>query len=184
MILAVREAGAHDLGAAHAIYAHHALHGFGTFDETPPSLTSFEQKWRDNVASGLPWLVAVEDGDVAGYAYASPFRPRTGYRYTVEDSVYIRDDRRGRGIGSALLSPLLQRCETLGVRQVVAVIGDSKNAGSIALHRKAGFAHAGTMAAVGFKLDRWVDIVFMQRPLNGGDTTPPPPRGAWHLPKP
>ncbi len=182
MSIAVREAGAHDLGAAHAIYSHHVLHGFGTFDETPPALTSFEQKWRDNVATGLPWLVAVEDGDVAGYAYASPFRPRTGYRYTVEDSVYIRDDRRGRGIGWALLSPLVQRCEALGVRQMVAVIGDSKNAGSIALHQKAGFAHAGTMTSVGFKLNRWVDIVFMQRPLNGGDATPPPARGAWRLP--
>jgi L-amino acid N-acyltransferase YncA len=183
MSLAVREAEARDVGAAHSIYSHHVLHGFGTFDETPPSLASFDQKWRDNSATGLPWLVAVEDDDVVGYAYASPFRPRTGYRYTVEDSVYVRDDLRGRGIGAALLSPLLERCEALGVRQVVAVIGDSQNADSIALHRRAGFAHAGTMTAVGFKLNRWVDIVFMQRELNGGNATPPPPYGAWRLPR-
>jgi L-amino acid N-acyltransferase YncA len=182
MTPAIREGETRDVGAALAIYSHYVLHGFGTFDEAPPSLASFEQKFRDNFAAGLPWLVAVEDGFVLGYAYASPFRPRTGYRYTVEDSVYVREDCRGRGIGMALLGPLIQRCETLGVRQIVAVIGDSKNAGSIALHRRAGFSHAGTMPSVGYKLDRWVDIVFMQRALNGGDATPPPQRGAWHLP--
>jgi phosphinothricin acetyltransferase len=178
----IRAAEARDIAAVHAIYSHHVLHGFGTFDEVPPTLSAFEAKWRDNAATGLPWLVATEASDVVGYAYASPFRPRTGYRYTVEDSVYVRDDRRGRGIGAALLRPLIGACEGLGVRQVVAVIGDSKNAGSIALHAKAGFTHGGTMTSVGYKLGRWVDIVFMQRALNGGDRSPPPPQGAWRLP--
>jgi len=181
MTIAVRGAEARDVAAIHAIYSHHVLHGFGTFDETPPSLSSFESKWRDNCATGLPWLVATDADEIVGYAYASPFRPRTGYRYTVEDSVYVRDDRRGHGIGTILLAPLLQHCERAGARQVIAVIGDSKNAGSIALHRKAGFAHVGTMKSVGFKLNRWVDIVFMQRALNEGDTSQPPLQGAWHF---
>lgn len=182
MSLSVRDANAEDMAAVHAIYSHHVKHGFGTFDEAPPPLADYEAKWRDVTAMGLPWLVAVEAGDVVGFAYASAFRPRTGYRYTLEDSVYIRDDRRGRGVGLALLTPLIERCVSIGARQLVAVIGDSENAGSIALHRKAGFAHAGTVKAVGFKLGRWVDIVFMQRALNGGDGSLPPAQGAWRIP--
>ncbi|MBP6015002.1 MAG: N-acetyltransferase [Alphaproteobacteria bacterium] len=175
----VRDADVRDLPALHAIYSHHVLHGFGTFDEVPPSLTAFEEKWRAVVDAGLPWLVAEGEGEVLGYAYASIFRPRTGYRYTIEDSVYIRDDQRGHGLGTALLRPLISRCEATGARQVVAVIGDSKNTGSIALHRKAGFREAGTLASVGYKFGRWVDIVFMQRTLNGGDAVPPTGPGAW-----
>lgn len=182
MTLIVRDANDSDMAAVHAIYAHHVRHGFGTFDEVPPPLGAYERKWREVVDAGLAWLVAVYGGEVVGFAYASVFRPRTGYRYTVEDSVYVRDDRRGRGVGSALLAPLIGRCETAGARQVVAVIGDSENTGSIALHSRAGFTHAGTMRAVGFKLGRWVDIVMMQKALNGGDTTVPPPAGAWGLP--
>jgi phosphinothricin acetyltransferase len=174
----VRDANAADIAAVHAIYAHHVSHGFGTFDEVPPSLGEYEAKWRGVVEAGLAWLVAVEANDVVGFAYASPFRPRTGYRYTVEDTVYVRDDRRGRGVGTALLPPLIARCEAAGARQVVAVIGDSQNAGSIALHAKAGFEHAGTMKSVGFKLGRWIDVVLMQRSLGGGDETPPPAQGA------
>lgn len=175
----VRDADVRDLAALHAVYSHHVLHGFGTFDEVPPSLTEFEEKWRAVVDAGLPWLVAERGGEVVGYAYASIFRPRTGYRYTIEDSVYIRDDQRGRGVGTALLVPLISRCEATGARQVVAVIGDSKNAGSIALHRKAGFREAGALASVGYKFGRWVDIVFMQRTLNGGDAAQPTGPGAW-----
>jgi L-amino acid N-acyltransferase YncA len=182
MTLRIREATAGDMPAVHAIYAHHVLHGFGTFDETPPDLAAIDEKWRGVVASGLPWLVAEDAGAVVGFAYASAFRPRTGYRYSVEDSVYIRDDQRGQGIGLALLEQLIPRCEALGARQVIAVIGDSQNAGSIALHRKCGFAHAGTIKAVGHKLGRWVDIVMMQRALNGGDETAPPARAAWRMP--
>jgi L-amino acid N-acyltransferase YncA len=182
MSVSVRDASADDIAAIHAIYAHHVNHGFGTFDETPPTLDAYEAKWREGVAMELPWLVGVEGRDVVGFAYAAPFRPRTGYRYTLEDSVYVRDDRRGRGIGSALLLPLVERCIARGARQLVAVIGDSGNVGSIALHRKAGFEHAGTVKAVGFKLGRWVDIVFMQRALNGGDGSLPPAQGAWRFP--
>jgi L-amino acid N-acyltransferase YncA len=179
MSLEIRDAAAADMPAVQAIYAHHVLNGFGTFDEIPPDLAAMEHKWRGVAAHGLPWLVAVEAGAVVGYAYGTPFRPRSGYRYSVEDSVYVRNDRRGAGIGAALLKPLIGRFEALGVRQVVAVIGDSQNAGSIAVHRKCGFQHAGTIKGVGYKLGRWVDIVLMQRALNGGESCPPPVDGAW-----
>lgn len=181
MSLVVRDAVAADMAALQAIYAHHVLHGFGTFDEIAPPVEAMEEKWRGVVDAGLPWLVATDDDTVVGYAYASIFRPRTGYRYTIEDSVYIRDDQRGRGVGTALLMPLVARCEATGARQLVAVIGDSGNAGSIALHRKAGFQDAGVLRSVGFKHGRWVDIVFMQRALNGGAAAPPSVEHAWRL---
>lgn len=181
MTIAVRDATLADVPTFHAIYAHHVRHGFGTFDEVPPSFAEYEDKVRGILATGLPWLAAEIGGEVAGFAYGSPFRPRSGYRYTVEDSVYIRDDKRGAGVGSALLSRLVERLTVLQVRQVVAVIGDSQNAGSIALHRKAGFAHAGTIKAIGYKLGRWVDVVMMQRALNGGDTSTPPSSLPWRL---
>jgi phosphinothricin acetyltransferase len=179
MSLEVRDGEAADVPQVHAIYAHHVLHGFGTFDEVPPDLSAIDEKWRGVAASGLPWIVADDAGVVAGFAFASIFRPRAAYRYSVEDSVYVRDDRRGRGIGAMLLKRLIARCEAAGARQVIAVIGDSKNTGSIALHRKAGFDHSGVIKGAGFKLGRWVDIVMMQRALNGGDSTAPPPHGAW-----
>jgi phosphinothricin acetyltransferase len=175
----VRDAIAGDMPAIHAIYVHHVAHGFGTFDETSPGLSEITEKWRGIADVGLPWLVAADGRDVVGFAYAAPFRPRSGYRYTLEDSVYVRDDRRGRGVGRRLLSPLVARCEALGARQLLAVIGDSQNAGSIALHAAAGFTHMGTIKSVGFKLGRWVDVVFMQRALNGGDESPPPDHLPW-----
>ena len=179
MTVHVRDATNGDIGALRDIYAHHVLHGLGTFDEVPPRVADFEGKWRSSLTHGLSWRVATDAGAVVGFAYASLFRPRPGYRYTVEDSVYIRDDWRKRGAGSALLAPLLQRCEALGVRQVVAVIGDSGNAGSIGLHAKHGFAHAGTVVGAGFKFGRWVDIVLMQRALNGGASGTPPDGAGW-----
>jgi L-amino acid N-acyltransferase YncA len=179
MSLAVRNATAGDIAALQAIYAHHVLHGLGTFDEVPPSVAEFEAKWRTSLTHGLSWLVAIDSGLPAGFAYASLFRPRPGYRYTVEDSVYVRDDCRGRGIGSALLPPLIERCRAIGIRQVVAVIGDSRNAGSIRLHRKAGFEHAGTITGAGYKFGRWVDIVLMQLSLNGGAVGTPPEGAGW-----
>jgi phosphinothricin acetyltransferase len=178
----IRDATALDVPALAAIYAHHVLHGFGTFDAVPPTIAEFDATWRGIVALGLPFLVADVHGEVVGYSYASQFRPRPGYRYTIEDSVYIRDDQRGHGIGSALLGPLLARCEAVGARQVVAVIGDSLNAGSIGLHRKFGFDHSGTVRSAGFKHGRWVDIVMMQKATNGGDRTLPPATGAWVVP--
>lgn len=182
MTLEIRDAAVADMQSLHAIYTHHVLHGFGTFDETPPSLGEFEDKWRGIVACGLSWLVASAEGGIVGYAYASPFRPRSGYRYSVEDSVYIRDEWRGKGAGKALLRPLIARCEAVGARQVLAVIGDSENAASIALHRNHGFEHAGTIKGVGYKLGRWVDVVMMQRPLNGGNKSQPTGAGPWRAP--
>lgn len=179
MTLSVRDVAPGDIAALQAIYAHHVLHGLGTFDEVPPSVEAFGEKWRASLTHGLSWLVASDRGAPVGFAYASLFRPRKGYRYTVEDSVYIRDDYRRKGVGSALLAPLIVRCEALGVRQLVAVIGDSGNAGSIGLHAKHGFTHAGTVAGAGFKFGRWVDIVLMQRALNGGANGIPAGDAGW-----
>ena len=177
--LQIRDTLEGDAADLHAIYAHYVLHGFGTFEEEPPGVPSFEDKIRTIAAYGLPFLTAERDGEIIGYAYASPFRPRSGYRYSVEDSVYVRDDQRGHGIGLQLLQALIPRCEQLGTRQIVAVIGDSQNTASIGTHARAGFEHAGLVRGVGYKLGRWVDIVMMQKTLNGGVETPPPPRGAW-----
>ena len=177
--IAIRDALERDIPKLHDIYAHYVLTGFGTFEEVPPGAPAFVEKWRDIVGHGLPWLVAERDGEAVGYAHASPFRPRTGYRYSVEDSVYVRNDRRGGGIGLKLLLALIPRCEVLGTRQIVAVIGDAQNTPSIKTHARAGFEHAGTVRGVGYKLGRWVDIVMMQKSLNGRVETPPPARGAW-----
>lgn len=165
----IRPAVQTDAEALAAIYGHAVLHGFGTFEETPPPAQEMAARWGNIVGRGLPYLVAEDDGRVVGYAYASPFRPRRGYRFTVEDSVYVAPDAGGRGIGRAMLSEVLAACEALGVRQVAAVIGDSGNAASIALHRSLGFVDAGVGRSFGFKHGRWVDIVFMQKALNGGD---------------
>lgn len=128
---------------------------------------------REIQGLGLPYLVAEQDGRVLGYSYAGPFRPRPGYRFTVEDSVYVAPEAVGRGVGRAVLASVIQACEAFGVRQVVAVIGDSGNAASIGLHRALGFADAGVGRSLGFKHGRWVDIVWMQKSLNGGDQTAP-----------
>lgn len=164
----IRAATTADADALAAIYGHHVLHGFGTFEETPPSPAEMEQRRLGVVAYGLPYLVAEEAGHVLGYAYAAPFRARAAYRYTVEDSIYVAPGAQGRGVGRALLSAVLEHCEAMGLRQVLAVIGDSGNAGSIGLHRALGFEPAGVGRNVGFKHGRWVDIVWMQKALNGG----------------
>ena len=169
----VRDATRADAGAVAAIYGHHVLHGFGTFEEIPPSDTDMAARIAAVLAYGLPYLVAEEDGRVIGFAYASPFRPRAAYRYTAEDSVYIDPDHLGRGVGKALVAEIIARCEAMGLRQLLAVIGDSANAGSIALHRSLGFKDAGMGRAVGFKHGRWVDTVWMQRPLGAGDADIP-----------
>lgn len=169
----IRAATSDDAGALAAIYGHHVLHGFGTFEEEPPSPAEMETRRAAVVAKGLPYLVAEDGGQVLGFAYAAPFRPRAAYRYTVEDSVYIAPEAVGRGVGKAVLSAAIGACEALGVRQVVAVIGDSGNAASIGLHRSLGFVDAGVGRSFGFKHGRWVDIVWMQKSLNGGDETAP-----------
>jgi len=169
----VRAAHAADAEALAAIYGHHAENGFGTFEEAAPSPAEMAERMAAITARGLPYFVAEIDGRVAGFAYAGPFRTRAAYRYTVEDSVYIAPDRQRHGVGKALLTAVIAACQTLGLRQMVALIGDSGNAGSIGLHRSCDFMHAGVMNAVGYKAGRWVDVVIMRRPLNGGDSLPP-----------
>jgi phosphinothricin acetyltransferase len=173
----IRAATASDADALAAIYGHHVRHGFGTFEEEPPSPAEMETRRAAVADRGLPYLAAEADGEVLGFAYAAPFRPRQAYRYTVEDSVYIAPEAIGRGVGRAVLSAVIEACEALGVRQVVAVIGDSQNAASIGLHRALGFEPAGVGRSFGFKLGRWVDIVWMQKALNGGDQRPPDSAG-------
>lgn len=179
MSLLVRAAEAQDIPELATIYDHQVLHGFGTFEEVPPGTAAFASKWDGVCRLGLPFLVATDGARIAGYAYASPFRPRTGYRYTIEDSIYVRHDMHGRGVGSLLMSHLLPACAATGARQLIAVIGDSRNAGSIGVHAKFGFVHAGTIPGAGFKLGRWVDLVFMHKALNGGNETLPQGPGAW-----
>lgn len=179
MRLQVRHAQAQDIPALAAIYDHQVLHGFGTFEEVPPGPDALHAKWENMRRRGLPFIVASDGTDIAGYAHASPFRPRSGYRFTIEDSIYVHHDMHGRGIGSLLMSHLLPACEATGARQVIAVIGDSLNEGSIGVHRKFGFTHAGTIPGAGFKLGRWVDLVFMHKALNGGTDSLPAGPGAW-----
>lgn len=169
----VRPSTTQDAAALAEIYGHHVLHGFGTFEEVPPTIQDMAARRQAIVERGLPYLVAEDAGQVLGFAYAGPFRPRAAYRYTVEDSVYVSPDAVGRGVGKAVLSAVLKECESFGVRQVIAVIGDSQNAGSIGLHTALGFEHAGIGKGFGWKHGRWVDIVWMRKALNGGDATAP-----------
>lgn len=173
----IRAATSGDAPALAAIYGHHCCHGLGTFEEQAPSAEEMAARRAAVQARGLPYLVAEIDGEVAGFAYAGPFRPRAAYRYTVEDSVYLAPGRLGQGIGKALLTRVIADCEALGLRQMVAVIGDSENAASIGLHRSLGFTHQGVGRNFGYKLGRWVDIVWMQRTLNEGAATAPNAEG-------
>ena len=173
----IRPAVETDAAALAAIYAHHVLHGFGAFEEVPPTPEDMDDRRRAVTVHGLPWLVAEDGGRVLGYAYAAPFRPRAAYRYTVEDSVYVAPDAQGRGVGKTMLAQVLKECEALGLRQAIAVVGDSANAASIALHAALGFAHLGVARSVGFKHGRWVDVVWMQKSLNGGDVGAPDAAG-------
>lgn len=172
----VRDALESDIPAIRAIYAHHVLHGLASFEEEAPDETEMLRRFRGFRDAGFPYLAAELGGELAGYAYAGQYRPRPGYRYSVEDSVYMRDGMSGKGIGRALLSALLARCTEAGFRQMVAIIGDSANHGSIGLHKALGFATVGTIRSVGFKHGRWVDSVLMQRALGEGDSTLPPAR--------
>ncbi len=171
--LVLRTARHEDIGAITGIYAHHVLHGFGTFEEVPPRPDQMAQRMGAILKYGLPYTVAVRDGQVLAYAYASPFRLRGAYRYTVEDSIYVAPEAVGTGVGKALLGSVLNDCTALGLRQVIAVIGDSENAGSIGLHRALGFEMMTTLKGVGYKHGRWVNSVWMQKPLNGGTDSAP-----------
>ncbi len=171
----IREAGEDDLPAIQAIYAHHVLHGLGSFEEVPPDLAEMRRRWSALRACGYPYLVASLRDAVVGYAYVGPYRPRPAYRYCIESSVYVAPDQARRGIGRALLGALIERATAAGYRRMVAVIGDSTNHASIRLHKALGFEEAGLLPSVGFKFGRWVDSVTLQRPLGEGDRTLPPP---------
>ena len=169
----VRPALPADLHAVQAIYSHHVLKGLATFEEVPPTVEEMTSRYREVTGKGLPWLVAQYGDRVVGYGYCTLYRTRSAYRHSLEDSVYVLQEMHGRGIGSAILMELIGRCEALGYRQLIAVIGDSSHAASINVHAKAGFLRVGTLRSVGFKFGRWVDTVLMQRPLGPGDGNSP-----------
>lgn len=173
MILVIRPATLADVPAITAIYAHAVKCGTASFEIDPPDEREMTARFRALIEGGFPYLVAESDGAVRGYTYAGPYRARIAYRYTLENSVYVAPDCHRQGIGHALMDELLSQAAALGFRQMIAVIGDSGQAASIALHRAAGFEMVGTFAAVGFKFGRWLDTVLMQRPLGNGATTLP-----------
>lgn len=169
--LTVRPAHADDLSAVTAIYAHHVRHGAASFELEPPDLAEMRRRYEAIRALGWPYLVAERGGEVAGYAYAALYRTRPAYRFTAEDSVYVRHDLGGQGIGAQLMPALIEACAAAGIRQLIAVIGDSANQGSVRLHEKFGFAFIGVLPAVGWKFGRWVDSVLMQRAIGEGSAT-------------
>ena len=169
----LRDSTAADVAACAGIYREAVRNGTGTFELDEPDDAEMDRRRDAILAQGLPWLVAERAGQVLGYAYANQFRPRRAYRFCVEDSIYLAPDARGHGVGKLLLAELIGRCERLGIRQMLAVIGDSANAGSISLHRACGFQPTGTFEAAGWKFDRWLDVVTMQRRLGVGADAPP-----------
>lgn len=173
LTLTIRDSEPQDAGAIQSIYAHHVASGRASFELTAPDLAEIRRRRDDVLANGFPYLVAEAAGRVIGYAYANFFRTRPAYRFTVENSIYIAHDAIGQGAGRRLLLALIERCEALGCRQMIAVIGDSGNTGSIALHAACGFRFAGVLRSSGWKLDQWTDTVLMQRALGLGDHTPP-----------
>ena len=163
-----------DIPAITAIYRHHVLHGTGTFEIDPPSEQDMIARRADVLSRGLPYLVAErDDGQIQGFSYANWFKPRPAYRFSAEDSIYVADSARGQGVGRLLLQALCAQAQAAGVRKLLAVIGDSGNAGSIGVHRAAGFSEIGIMRSMGWKFDRWLDIVLMEKTLGEGDSTPP-----------
>ncbi len=171
--LVIRPSTAADLPAITAVYAWNVANGTGTFELEAPDSAEMARRRDDVLSKGLPWLVAERAGRVLGYAYANHFRPRRAYRFCLEDSIYLADEARGQGVGRLLLAELLARCEAAGARQMLAVIGDSANAGSIGVHRTLGFEHTGILRAAGWKFGRWLDVVLMQKALGRGDASEP-----------
>lgn len=162
-----------DMSAIGSIYRRHVLEGLATFEEVPPDVDEMARRFTGVTSRGLPWLVAEAGGRIVGYAYAGPFRDRSAYRFSVEDSIYLDAAAQGQGLGTRMLEGLIARSEAAGARQMLAVIGDSANAGSIGVHRRCGFEHVGIFRDVGLKFGRWVDTVMMQRPLGEGGRTLP-----------
>ena len=172
-IMDIRAAALPDLPEIQAIYAHHVLHGAGTFEETPPSIEEMTARFHAITGRGWSYLVMADATGVVGYAYYAQFRDRSAYRFCAENSIYVRDDVRGQGVGKALVARLLADAEAAGFRQMIAVIGDSENVGSIGVHSSLGFQKVGTLRASGLKFGRWIDTVYMQRPLGLGETDVP-----------
>ena len=162
-----------DIDAITLIYAHHVLHGTGTFEVDPPSVQDMRARRAEVLARGLPWLIAESDNQVSGFAYCNWFKPRPAYRFSAEDSIYLAPHANGQGLGRALLAELATQAGRAGVRKLIAGIGDSGNTGSIGVHRALGFQHVGVLASCGWKFDRWLDVVLMERSLGLGDTTSP-----------
>jgi L-amino acid N-acyltransferase YncA len=169
----IRDAREADVPDLQAIYAYHVLHGAGTFEEEPPPVEEMAARFHEVVDRGYVWLVATDATGILGYGYYSPFRERSGYRFTVEDSIYVREDVRGQGVGKALVARLIELATVAGLRQMIAVIGDSENVASIGVHASLGFHMVGTMKSTGIKFGRWVDVVSMQRALGKGDANLP-----------
>jgi len=162
-----------DVAAITAIYGHHVLHGVASFEEVPPSEAEMARRRAEIVGRGFPYVVGERDGKIVGYCYTGPYRTRVGYRFSVEDSIYIDPSEVGRGIGRALLAEVIERSTELGYRQMIAVIGGSETLPSIRLHAALGFAHIGVFTGIGVKFGRWIDSVYMQRPLGPGASAPP-----------
>jgi L-amino acid N-acyltransferase YncA len=169
----IRAATEADIPEIQSIYAHHVLHGLGTFEEAPPSVEEMAERFAKVGDHGWSWLVATDATGVLGFAYYTQFRDRSAYRYCVEDSVYVREDVRSQGVGKALVAHLIEDAAANGMRQMIAVIGDSENTGSIGVHASLGFHLVGTLRSVGIKFGQWVDVVSMQRPLGKGDADVP-----------
>ena len=162
-----------DLPAITAIYGHHVLHGSGTFETEPPTLADMRARRAEVLARHLPFLVAEEGGRILGFAYCNWFKPRPAYRFSAEDSIYLAPDVHRRGLGRALLAELAAQAQAAGVRKLIAVIGDSANAGSIGVHRSVGFEQVGVLKSCGWKFERWLDVVLMEKTLGAGNSRPP-----------
>ncbi|MBX3653650.1 MAG: N-acetyltransferase [Ramlibacter sp.] len=168
----IRPSTDNDVAAMTAIYAHHVLHGTGTFETTPPTESEMAGRRADVLSKGLPWLVVEDDGHIVGYAYCQWFKPRPAYRFSAEDSIYLAPAAAGRGLGRALLAALIEQATAAGVRKLIAVIGDSANAGSVGVHRALGFSEVGLLKSCGWKFGRWLDVVLMDKFIGEGDATP------------
>jgi L-amino acid N-acyltransferase YncA len=169
----IRPACDEDIDAITAIYTHHVLHGTGTFETTPPLASDMATRRADVLAKGLPYLVSVDGSQTVGFAYCNWFKPRPAYRFSAEDSIYMAPDSGGKGLGRALLAELATQAERAGVRKLIAVIGDSTNAGSIGVHTSLGFNRVGVLSACGWKFGRWLDVVLMEKPLGAGSSSSP-----------
>ena len=173
MPIDIRPSRDEDVAAIAAIYAHHVLNGTGTFETEAPSATDMAARRADVLSKKLPYLVAESDGEILGFAYCNWFKPRPAYRFSAEDSIYMADKARGKGLGTQLLAALSQAAEEAGVRKLIAVIGDSANAGSVGVHRAQGFTHVGVLRDCGWKFGKWLDVVMMEKSLGHGSSTSP-----------